>query len=231
MIHMLTFTQPDGTTFQRLTDNPNHRFVGLNIINEEVPDWVGKTRTGKLSVSAKGAKLSALSRRTGGYCTEDGVVNVTTTTKVLEASTMEPAPLFSGVVEHNTWEGESWFWAFPNTEKVNQALKTLEALYRDARIVVNQFEHCTSNIGRASCKYTFVYGTSEMREYMPKITRANYDLAGRYSQRAKGLGGGYLGGWNDVAVSEEDALTLIEKAISDFTTESKAIYKGMPFRD
>ena len=231
MIHLLTFTKPDGTTIQRLTDNPNRRFVGLNTINEEIPDWMHRTRTGNLSATAKGAKLSALARRTGGYFTENGTVQVTNTTEVLEASAIEPAPLFSGVVEHNTWEGESWFWAFPNTDKVNQALQKLEALYRDARIVVNQFEHCTSNIGRASCKYTFVYGTSEMYDKMPKIYRANYDLVGRYSRRSKGFGGGYMGGWQQMATTEEEALTLIEKAITDFTTESKAVYKGMPFRD
>jgi hypothetical protein len=169
----------------------------------------------------------------GGYLDQESLttVYVTNTVEVLEASSIVPAQTFSGIVEHNTWEGESWFWAFPNTEAVNQALQKLEALYRDVRITVNSFEHCTSNIGRASCKYTFVYGVSEMRESMPKITRANYDLSGRYSSRRKGLGGGYMSGWNEVTVNENEALTLIQKALNEFEKEQKAIYKGCPFRD
>ena len=233
MVHLLTFNKADGTTIQRLTENVNERFLGVSTINEEVPDWVGKFRTGNLSKTSKGAKLSANCRKTSGYFDQESLttVYVTNTVEVLEASSIVPAPTFSGVVENNTWEGESWFWAFPNTEKVNQALQKLEALYRDARIIVGSFEHCSSNIGRASCKYTFVYGVSEMRESMPKITRANYDLIGRYSSRPKGLGGGYMHGWNEVAVTEADALTLIQKAADEFEQEQKAIYKGYPFRD
>jgi hypothetical protein len=233
MVHTLTFKNEDGTTFQRLTTDPNCRFIGVSTINEDVPDWVRKTRTGKLSKTARGAKLSAQSRKSGGYHDKDTheIVYVTNTMQVLEAVNVEPAPLFSGIVEHNTWECESWFWVFPSTPKVNEALKELEALYRAARITVSRFEHCASNIGRAPCKYTFVYDTSEMWENLPKITRSNYNPVGRYSSRLSGIGGGYMDGWNEVATTEDEALALIAKAKADFTDRSQAVYKGKPFRD
>lgn len=222
-----------GNPVTALIDDVNAKFMGVVEIKQDVPDWVGKIRTTIPALTPKGAKIRANGRRSGAYMDQDTykVIDINDyEIYVVEASNIVPAPLYSGVVEHNTWEGESWFHAFPQTEKVDQALKELEALYNDHQVVCSAFEHRNSNIGHVPNAYTFRFGIPHREwEVMPNLYSVRHTLSGRPLRRKKGLGGGYMGGWQEYVSTESDALEAIKRAIAD-AKDGHSIYKGHPLK-
>lgn len=157
---------------------------------------------------------------------------VTTTVTVLEAKSVTPTQLYSGIVEHNTWEGESWFYAFPSTPAVNEALQKLEEVYLAQRVIRKVWEHDHHNIGKRPNGYMFKYNQPKLRDnIMTDISRASYSLTGRYSRKKSYGGGSYMNWWNEYTTTEAEALAAIQRAYEAATSnEPSTIYKGYPLR-
>lgn len=233
MAYDVVFELPSGEEKTYIRDNPHERFVGVaEVLDEDAPDWVKRPTVTKPYCSSSSAK-GALTRRSpsGYFCNEQlrSVPYRNVRKVVIEAKRVELTRLYSGIIEHNTWECESWFWAFPSTDAVDEMLKKLEDSYRQGGHLCRGFEHHSGNIGRLKCHYTFKYGVDgRFDSVMENVYKGHQNLAGRYT-RKRYHGGSYMGWFNELTETEVESLEAIQRAIVAISA-GEPIYKGHPVR-
>lgn len=68
---------------------------------------------------------------------------------------------YHAILEHNSWEGETWAWAFPATKAVERALARLAGHYRKHKVYADRVRHSASNIGREPSRFGIALGIDE----------------------------------------------------------------------
>jgi hypothetical protein len=231
--YQLEFELPTGEKQCFIRSSKTQKYAGF-CSYRNVPEWIVDRILPYFCLSPESAELLKEEYVSGGWFDAEGRHSFGEDDVKFEVlcAVVTDAPLYSGVLEHNTWEGESWFHAFPASYEANAKLKELEIAYDERKITCEKFVHDSGNIGRRPCKYTFLYNMPKLKSVIFKnVFENDYDLIGR-RKRKQGVSCLYLPWFIEWTEGQQGALDAVQRAKDEINSKDQVvIYKGYPLRD